>query len=122
MAHLDPISDRSVRRLAKRLEPETIEGLSLVIAADHMGRPPRPAKAPETIQRLQARARELSLEKAAPKPILLGRHLIEKGMQPGKAMGKLLERAFEAQLDGEFTDLEEGLQWIAANGSLAETS
>jgi tRNA nucleotidyltransferase (CCA-adding enzyme) len=122
MAHLDPISDRSVRRLAKRLEPETIEGLSLVIAADHMGRPPRPAKAPETIQRLQARARELSLEKAAPKPILLGRHLIEKGMQPGKAMGKLLERAFEAQLDGEFTDLEEGLQWLAANGSLAETS
>lgn len=117
MAHLDPISDRSVRRLAKRLEPETIEGLSLVIAADHMGRPPRPAEAPETIQRLQARARELSLESSAPKPILLGRHLIEHGMKPGREMGALLARAFEAQLDGDFKNLEEALRWLAANKS-----
>ncbi len=112
MAHLDAISDRSVRRLANRLHPETIEGLGLVIVADHMGRPPRPAEAPPTMKELQARARALELEKSAPAPILQGRHLIERGMKPGPEMGALLKSAFEAQLDGEFADLAGGVEWL----------
>ena len=38
MAHLQTVTDRAVRRLAKRLEPENIEGLSIVMTADAMGR------------------------------------------------------------------------------------
>ena len=35
----------------------------------------------------------------------MGRHLIERGMKPGREMGDTLKAAFEAQLDGEFEDL-----------------
>ncbi len=115
MAHLDVLSDRSVRRLAKRLHPETIDGLGLVIAADHMGRPPKPAEAPPTLKTLRDKARELDLEQAAPKPVLLGRHLLERGLKPGPEMGELLHRAFEAQLDGAFSELTGALEWLETN-------
>ena len=52
----------------------------------------------------------------------MGRHLIDYGLKPGGEMGKLLERAFEAQLDGDFTNLEEGLEWLAANQPLASNT
>ena len=116
MAHLDAISDRSVRRLANRMQPETIEGLGLVVMADHMGRPPKPAIAPKTMEILRAKAKALELERASPQPILLGRHLIARGVKPGPAMGALLDRAFEAQLDGAFSELTGALEWLESNG------
>src|SRR6185295_13795146 len=39
LAHLQTLSDRSVRRLARRLEPATIEELIVLITADQFGRP-----------------------------------------------------------------------------------
>lgn len=113
LAHLNPASDRGVRRLAKRLEPETIEGLCLVIEADHSGRPPKPPGLPKGAKELLAKAGELSLQAAAPKPILQGRDLIARGMSPGKKFGQILEEAFEAQLEGKFTDHAGALQWLA---------
>src|SRR5580698_5290123 len=35
--HMQEISDRAVRRLARRLAPENIEGLCVVMTADAMG-------------------------------------------------------------------------------------
>jgi tRNA nucleotidyltransferase (CCA-adding enzyme) len=113
MAHLQTVNARSVRRLARRLQPATIEELCVVIQADHNGRPPNPPHIPEGVTALLSQARELRIEANAPKPILLGRHLIERGLQPGKEFGTLLKRAFEAQLDGEFTDLDGALAWFA---------
>jgi tRNA nucleotidyltransferase (CCA-adding enzyme) len=55
----------------------------------------------------QAAAYNLSLETVA--PILRGRDLIALGMKPGPAMGNLLERLYEAQLDGLFRDLDGGV-------------
>ena len=46
-----------------------------------------------------------------PKPFLMGRHLVEMGVKPGKPMGVLLNRAFEAQLDGVFVNEEDARQW-----------
>ncbi len=112
LAHLNEITDRSVRRLARRLEPETIEGLCVVMTADHMGRPPKPAIAPEGVGMLRQKARELEVQASAPKAILQGRHLIELGMAPGKDFGPVLDEAFEAQLEGQFTDLTGALQWL----------
>ncbi len=57
--HIQEISDRAVRRLARRLAPENIEGLCVVMMADAMGRPPRPTVVPENVTRLLARAHEL---------------------------------------------------------------
>jgi len=33
-------------------------------------------------------------------------------MQPGKQFGTLLDEAFEAQLEGGFTDLDGALKWL----------
>jgi tRNA nucleotidyltransferase (CCA-adding enzyme) len=81
--------------------------------ADHLGRPPLVSA--ETVRRLdhlRAAARRLELEHAAPKPIVLGRHLISLGVQPGPQFKPALEAAFESQLDGAFYDEAGGLDWM----------
>jgi tRNA nucleotidyltransferase (CCA-adding enzyme) len=118
LAHLQALNDRAVRRLARRLAPETIEHLCLVIAADQFGRPPRPRELSEAVLSLQAKAGDLRLAAAAPRPVLLGRHLIDVGLTPGAEFGRILSAAFEAQLDGQFQDLEGGLQWLAREPGL----
>jgi tRNA nucleotidyltransferase (CCA-adding enzyme) len=112
--HLETISDRAVRRLARRLAPESIEGLCLVMTADSMGRPPRPAEVPENVKTLLARAHELEVRQKPPAPILLGRHLLPLGVPPGPRLGEILDKAYEAQLEGEFGDLENALRWAEA--------
>jgi tRNA nucleotidyltransferase (CCA-adding enzyme) len=109
--HLETISDRAVRRLARRLAPESIEGLCLVMTADSMGRPPRPAQVPENVKTLLARAHELEVRQKPPPPILRGRHLLPLGLAPGPGLGSILDKAYEAQLEGVFADLEGALQW-----------
>ena len=118
LAHMQTESDRAVRRLAKRLEPATIEELIVVITADQFGRPPRPQEISDGVRALQARAGELKVESSAPQPILMGRHLLELGMRPGRELGVLLAAAFEAQLEGKFFDLPQGLRWLAAEPGL----
>jgi tRNA nucleotidyltransferase (CCA-adding enzyme) len=111
--HLEEITDRAIRRLARRLEPENIHGLCLVMTADSMGRPPRPAVEPENVKRLLARAHELEIKQQAPRPVFLGRHLIEIGLQPGEQFGSILDKAFDAQLEGAFGDLAGAFRWLA---------
>src|SRR4030095_9504547 len=53
------------------------------------------------------RARSLGVEHEAPKPILMGRHLIEMGVTPGPRMGEILRAIYELQLDDIVTTLEE---------------
>jgi tRNA nucleotidyltransferase (CCA-adding enzyme) len=112
LAHLQTVSDRSVRRLANFLKPATIAELCLVMTADHFGRPPKPKIVHEGVIALRSKAAELCLRDAAPKPILQGRHLIDRGMVPGVQFGTLLDEAFEAQLEGGFTDLDGALKWL----------
>lgn len=112
LAHLQTLTDRSVLRLARKLLPESIHGLVLVMTADHMGRPPKPAVAPPTVLALKTMAAEMALAQAAPRPILLGRHLIEQGLRPGVGFSSILSAAFESQLDGQFQDIEGALAWL----------
>lgn len=53
------------------------------------------------------RARTLGVEHRPPSPILLGRHLLEMGVEPGPRMGEVLRAIYEQQLDGTVTSLEE---------------
>ena len=116
--HLQTIADRAVRRLARRLEPESIQGLCLVMTADSQGRPPRPAVEPETIRALLARAQELAVKQKPPRPILMGRHLIQLGLTPGDQFGPILDRAYDAQLEGAFHNLPQALRWLAGRDDL----
>ncbi len=112
LAHLQTLTDRAVRRLARSLAPETIEHLCTLIAADAFGRPPRPRELPGGVKPLLETAARLSLEAQAPRPILLGRHLLELGMQPGPKFAPILAAAMEAQLEGDFFDLDGARKWL----------
>jgi len=56
------------------------------------------------------RARSLGVEHAPPKPIVLGRHLLDLGVAPGPFIGTTLKQLYERQLDGELVTLEDGLR------------
>lgn len=110
--HGEVFSDSQVRRLARALAPATIDELALVMTADSLGRPPKTA--PDTLARidqLRGRASALALRGAAPRPLLLGRHLIARGLTPGPEFGPALAAAFEAQLEGAFTDEAGAIAW-----------
>lgn len=120
----DGYTDSQVRRLARKLAPATIDDLALVMTADSLGRPP--LQSPQTLELiagLRAKAQALALERAAPRPLIQGRHLVALGHKPGPAFKPVLDAAFEAQLDGAFADEAGGLAWLqtrlqAAGGAL----
>ena len=122
LAHLQAISDRAVRRLARRLAPENIAGLVVVITADQFGRPPKPRVVSDGVRELEARAGALQVQVAAPRAIVMGRHLIPLGLTPGPAFGEILDAAYEAQLEGHFFDLAAGLRWLAEQAPLPFTA
>ena len=47
------------------------------------------------------------MEERAPEPILMGRHLIEMGLNPGPLFKKVLDAVYELQMDGKVTTLDE---------------
>ena len=107
-------TDSSVRRLARRLAPATIDELAVVMLADHAGRPPLvSAETLARIEQLRTKAHALALESAAPRPLVLGRHLMALGRTPGPDFKPLLDAAFEAQLDGAFADEAGGVAWLS---------
>lgn len=107
------IRNGTIRRLA--LEANIAE-LVEVARADHLGRTTPDALAGEfpAGDWLLERAAELSVEREPPRPILMGRHLLERGWQPGPVLGELLEAAYAAQLEGAFDDLDGALDWLDA--------
>jgi tRNA nucleotidyltransferase (CCA-adding enzyme) len=100
-------SDSSIRRLARQVK--RIDRLVRVARADHAGRPPKQFDGFPAGEWLLERARQLEIEDRAPAPIVMGRHLIDLGVQPGPDMGRLLDGCYEAQLDGEFTSVDQGI-------------
>jgi len=59
------------------------------------------------------RARALGVDRSPPRPLVLGRHLLDLGMKPGPEMGALLKQVYEKQLDGEIRTTEEGIALAA---------
>lgn len=118
MAHLSwPLpggpSASLVRRMARRVEPATLEQLLLVLRADHLGRPPLvSADSARRIAQLREAMLALEVAAGAPKPLLLGRHLIGCGLKPGPEFRAVLDEAFEAQLDGQFEDEPGAQAWL----------
>jgi tRNA nucleotidyltransferase (CCA-adding enzyme) len=99
--------DSAIRRLASRVG--RIDRLVRVARADQFGRPPLPKDVFEPGEWLLERARALEVDDKAPASIVLGRHLMELGLEPGPTFGPVLAECYEAQLDGKFFSLEEGI-------------
>jgi tRNA nucleotidyltransferase (CCA-adding enzyme) len=104
------LTDGAIRRLARRLHPATIKELIHTAHSDHTGRGKNgPQDFPAGPWLLQ-KAVELQVDKEPPKPLLLGRHLIQLGVRPGPQMGKILKKVFDMQVDGHVHDLEGATQ------------
>ena len=105
----DGASDRAYRKLAVRVG--RLDLLAAVAEADALARPPLPTDM-SCYQRFRERARALAVEQAPPEPLILGRHLIDRGLSPGPGFAPLLEKCYEAQLEGRFADLAGGLVYL----------
>jgi tRNA nucleotidyltransferase (CCA-adding enzyme) len=107
----DEVGEGAFRRLARRCEPDL---LYRVAKADSLGRnaewvPRDQWYGAEAQDWFIERSRELQVEQRPPDPILLGRHLLELGVEPGPEMGEITRAVYEMQLDGRVRDLDEAI-------------
>ena len=105
------VSDSAIRRLSLRVN---LADLYLVTQADHFGRTTADALAKDfpAGKWLMERAEKLTIKDSAPKPLLMGRHLIALGYPKGPSMGAILKDGFNAQLEGIFSSEEDGIKWL----------
>jgi tRNA nucleotidyltransferase (CCA-adding enzyme) len=107
----NPVGDGAFRRLARKVEPDL---LYRVAKADSLGRNPDwlPKEkwfGSEAQEWFIEKVRELQIEKKAPDPILMGRHLIELGLEPSPKFRQILDAVYELQLDGKVTNVDEAV-------------
>lgn len=105
----DVVGDGAFRRLARRCE---LDLLYRVAKADSLGRnaewiPRAQWYDAEAQEWFIEHARELAVERRAPSPLLMGRHLLEMGLSPGPKIGEVTRAVYEMQLDGRITTLDE---------------
>jgi len=100
----DKVGDAAFRRLALKVE---LDLLYRVAKADSLGRRAPGAKEPtaEAQEWFLERAKALSVTHGGPKPLLLGRHLLEMGLLPGPKIGEITSAVYDLQLEGRVTTL-----------------
>jgi tRNA nucleotidyltransferase (CCA-adding enzyme) len=87
------------RRLSLRVDGELLYRLGRATANSE--------ESMESVERFFERFIELGLHHDLPRPIFLGRHLLELGVPPGPRVGSIMREVFERQLDGEVNTFEE---------------
>jgi len=103
--------DRDILRLSTQV---CIEDLILLAQADFFGRTfltkiPHRFEAGEW---LYERADALGVLRSPPKPLLMGRDLIAHKMTPSEEFKSILDAAYEAQLNLEFTTRQQAQEWL----------
>jgi tRNA nucleotidyltransferase (CCA-adding enzyme) len=101
----DEVGDGAFRRLAHKVD---LELLARVAKSDCEGRKPGRFDC-SAMDWFLERARALGVEHRPPEPILLGRHLLALGLEPGPRVGEILKAVYEQQMDGRVTNLEEAI-------------
>lgn len=107
-----PVGDGAFRRLARKVEPDL---LYRVAKADSLGRNPEWLPKERWFDSAAQewfieKVRELEIEKKAPDPILMGRHLIDLGLSPSPAFKRILDAVYELQLDGKITTIDQAIE------------
>ena len=105
----DEVGDGAFRRLARKCE---LDLLYRVAKADSLGRNaewvPREKWYDSAAQEwFIQRAMELQVAQQPPLPILLGRHVLEMGLEPGPRVGDITKAVYELQLDGRVRNLDD---------------
>lgn len=108
------ITDSSVKKLSKDV---LLEDMEAIVNADSNGRPFFPEKweANPVMREIIDKAKELSVKSQKPTPILKGKHLLEMGFEESPEIGKIIRNSFEAQLQGDFNDIEGAKKWVVDN-------
>lgn len=106
----NPVSDGAIRRLSLRVN---ILDLLKIAEADHFGRTTADAIEREfpAGEWLLKKAQELQVKDEKPKPLIMGRDLIDLGFKSSPELGKILKACFELQLEGTLTTKEELLNY-----------
>lgn len=104
-------NDSTIRRLSTRVN---IEDLVILATADNFGRTTEDAKNRRypAGEWLLQRAKELNVQNERPKPFLQGRDLIDYGMKPSDEFKKILDAAYDNQLDGLINSHKEAILWM----------
>jgi tRNA nucleotidyltransferase (CCA-adding enzyme) len=107
----EEVGDGAFRRLARRCE---LDLLYRVAKADSLGRnadwvPREKWYDAEAQEWFIERARKLEVAQQPPSPILLGRHVLEMGLEPGPRVGEITKAVYELQLDGKVRTLDEAI-------------
>jgi tRNA nucleotidyltransferase (CCA-adding enzyme) len=105
----DEVGDGAFRRLARKCE---LDLLYRVAKADSLGRntddiPREKWFTSEAQEWFIQRAKELEVDHQPPAPILLGRHLLEMGLEAGPRVGEITKAVYEMQLDGRIRTLDD---------------
>lgn len=89
----DSIAEGELRRVATRCEPSLLY---------HLAR----AWSQETAAEwFIGQMRAVGVEAGPPSALLMGRHLLEMGLKPGRQVGEITHAVYEMQLDGVVADL-----------------
>jgi tRNA nucleotidyltransferase (CCA-adding enzyme) len=99
----DEVGAGAFRRLSQKLD---LELLARLAKSDCLGREPGTFDC-SAMDWFLERARALGADKGPPAPILLGRHVLDMGIQPGPRVGEIVKAVYEQQLDGRVKTLEE---------------
>jgi tRNA nucleotidyltransferase (CCA-adding enzyme) len=100
------VTPKVLRRLSTKVD---LTKLCKVMRADALGRIPPKTEIENYVRDIEE---FLDSTESRIEPIILGRHLIGLGVEPGPKMGVLLKDVYNAQLNGEFTDEAGGLKYV----------
>jgi tRNA nucleotidyltransferase (CCA-adding enzyme) len=100
----DELTDGAFRRLAQKVDMELLARLAKSDCSGRTGDFDCSA-----MDWFLEKSRALGVEHKPPAPILMGRHLLTLGVQPGPRMGEILKQVYELQLDGAVADLDAAL-------------
>ena len=104
MSRLETVDIPDVLRLSVALKPESIRSLTRLL---------RNCDPELTIgDRIEDIASAQGVLDGPLLPLVTGRHLIAKGIPPGREMGGLLRTVFDAQLAGTFSDARGADRWL----------
>ncbi len=108
----DSSDDSHLRRLAVKV---SLEDLLLIAKADYLGRKTEEAAAKSypAGDWFEQRAAALDVLHTPPKPLIQGRDLVAAKIAPSPHFKVILDRAFDAQLDGEFSTYDEAKMWLS---------
>lgn len=111
---------KAYRRLARELEAAgtSMELLLRVATADHLGRTTEDALARRFPggDHFRKQMKELEIEVEATKDVVLGRHLIARGMKPGERFSDILERCRDVQDETGWDDPDRILDSVLGEG------